>query len=110
MVSTNNGNNNFTTFSVQLVNQAYLGTYDLNVDIYDSLNVYGKQRGTVQLRAADLNVIEYSVSQSNPYLNELSTYVFRLNFTTPNVTILQLSASTNFTISSPICLFNCGPP
>ena len=108
VLAIDNAGTSLTSLAVQLINQAYLGSYSLDVSVYDSLNVYGKQTGTATLGVTTLNQLLVSATQTNPYLNENSVYTFTLNFTTPNATTLLLASSSNFSLITVSCLVNCG--
>lgn len=56
-------------FNVSLINPAYLGNYSVQVTVYDSLNLYGKQTDTVNLQTITTNSMTVLGSQTNPYLN-----------------------------------------
>ena len=63
------GSANITTFTVGLVNQAFLGFYQLTFTVYtDSTHLFGKQTQTYTLNAGTHNTLGVSSNQSNPYL------------------------------------------
>ena len=62
--------NNLTTFSFDLVNQAFLGFYQLTFTVYsDSTHIYGKQSSSFTMNAGTYNTLIVNSSQSNPYLS-----------------------------------------
>ena len=69
VLSTNNSGTGLTTFSVNLVNQAHMGSYTLTVDVYDQANLYQKQTGTISMQVTILNNVIITPNQTNPYLN-----------------------------------------
>lgn len=110
VLAVGNGGGGLTSFSVVLVNQAFIGSYVLNVSVYDGLNVYGKQSGVLTLGVTVSNLMGVVASRSNAYLNESAIYTFNMSFTTPNATYLMVRLSPNFTVLSVQCNVNCGVP
>lgn len=107
--SIGNAGSGLTSFQLTLFNLPYVGSYTVTATVYDSLGIYGKQTGTLTLSTTTPNTIRYSANQTNPYLNEATTYTFVVNFTTPNATFLTVIPS-GFTVISAQCILNCNNP
>jgi hypothetical protein len=97
-----------TSFNVNIQNLGYVGQAQLNITTYDSMQIYAKQSSIVNLTVTTTNAISIIANQTNPYLNELSTYSFNLQFTTPNASSLLVTPPSGLLISSVSCLLNCG--
>lgn len=102
-------NSGLTIFNLSLFNLAFVGNFTVQVSVYDSLNLYGKQVDSFNLQTTTTNSLTVLGSQTNPYLNESSTYTFNLTFTTPNATSLSCLASSFISVSAQ-CILNCGNP
>lgn len=110
VVGVDNLDSGLTGLEVGLVNLGFVGRALLTVTVYDSSGTYGKLVGSVQMVISEANSLSVSLSQSNPYLREASTYTFTVALRTPGATSLQLTPASSFSLSAAQCILNCGSP
>ena len=62
-------NSGLVVFNISLFNLAYVGNFTVQVSVFDSLNLYGKQFDSFNLQTTTANSLTVFSSQTNPYLN-----------------------------------------